>query len=46
MKWVVPGIVVRVISKKVEDGKLYNKKVRIVDVPDKYSFTIVPMEGT
>lgn len=38
-------MIVRVVSKKVEDGKLYNKKLRIVDVPDKYSFTAIQIEG-
>ena len=32
LKWVLPGIIVRVISKKIEGGKLYNKKMRVVDV--------------
>lgn len=32
LKWVMPGIVVRCISKKVADGKLYNRKLRVTDV--------------
>lgn len=30
--WIVPGIRVRIISKKYKQGKCYNKKVRILDV--------------
>lgn len=44
MKWVLPGIVIRVISKRVAGGRLYNKKMRIVDVPDKYSFQAIPID--
>ena len=36
LKWVIPGIIVRVISKKVCEGKLYNKKVKITDVLSAY----------
>jgi len=32
LKWVLPGIIVRVISKKIEGGKLYNKKMKVTDV--------------
>ncbi len=32
MKWVIPGIIIRVVSKKVADGKLYNKKLKVTDV--------------
>ena len=34
LKWLIPGILVRMISKKAADGKLYNKKLRITDVLD------------
>lgn len=44
LKWVLPGIIVRVISKKVEGGKLYNKKMKVADVLNKYQFTLVPVE--
>lgn len=44
LKWVVPGIIVRVISKKVEGGKLYNKKMRVADVHNHYKFTLVAIE--
>lgn len=36
LKWVYPGIIVRVVSKKVENGKLYNKKMKVADVLNKY----------
>jgi len=32
LKWILPGIIVRVISKKIEGGKLYNKKMKVTDV--------------
>jgi hypothetical protein len=33
LKWVIlPGLIVRVISKKVHQGRLYNKKLRVTDV--------------
>lgn len=32
LRWVIPGIVIRVVSKKVADGVLYNKKLRVTDV--------------
>ena len=44
LKWVLPGIIVRVISKKVDDGRLYNQKMRIIDVLDKYSFSAAPID--
>lgn len=46
MKWVIPGIIIRVVSKKVADGKLYNKKLRVTDVLSSYQFLSVPIEGT
>ena len=33
------------ISKKYNGGQLYNQKVKITDVPDKYSFSAVDMKG-
>jgi hypothetical protein len=36
LKWVIPGIIVRMVSKKVDNGKLYNKKLRITDVLNPY----------
>lgn len=45
LKWVVPGIIVRMVSKKAADGKLYNKKLRIVDVHDRYTFSAALIEG-
>jgi len=38
LKWVIPGIVIRVVSKKVAGGKLYNKKLRVADVLSSYQF--------
>ena len=44
LKWVLPSIIVRVISKKVDDGRLYNQKMRVIDVLDKYSFSAAPID--
>ena len=41
----MPGLIVRFVSKKAYDGKLYNKKLRIVDVYDKYTFSAVPIDN-
>jgi hypothetical protein len=38
------GIIARVISRKVASGRLYEKKVKIVHVLDRYSFEAVPIE--
>jgi hypothetical protein len=40
---VLPGIIVRVISKKIENGKLYNQKMRVADVLSHYDFTLIPI---
>ena len=45
MKWVIPGIVIRVVSKKVAEGKLYNKKLKVTDVLSQYQFLAVLTEG-
>ncbi|TNV71968.1 hypothetical protein FGO68_gene6460 [Halteria grandinella] len=45
LKWVLPNIIIRCISKKVADGKLYNRKLRITDVPSAYQFLASPIEG-
>ena len=45
LKWVLPGIIVRVVSKKVENGKLYNKKLRVIDVLNKCQFSATPIEN-
>jgi G patch domain/KOW motif-containing protein len=34
------------VSKKVEDGKLYNKKLRVIDVLDDYKFSATPIDTT
>jgi len=36
LKWVIPGIIIRVVSKKVAHGKLYNKKLKVTDVVNSY----------
>ncbi len=38
------GLIVRVVSKKVANGKLYNKKMRVSDVLSAYQFLAVPIE--
>jgi G patch domain/KOW motif-containing protein len=45
LKWVIPGIVIRVVSKKVAEGKLYNKKLKVTDVLSQYQFLAVLTEG-
>lgn len=36
LKWVTQGLVVRVISDKVMDGKMYNKKVQIKNIMNQF----------
>ena len=45
LKWVLPGLIVRVVSKKAEGGKLYNTKMKITDVLSAYKFHCLPLEG-
>ena len=45
LKWVLPNIIVRVISSKVHKGRLYNTKVRITDVVDHKNITVIGNEG-
>lgn len=45
LKWVIPNLIIRVVSKKVAEGKLYNKKLRVADVLSAYQFLAVPIEG-
>jgi hypothetical protein len=45
LKWVTNGIIARVISKTVADGKLYEKKVRITHILDEYSFEALSVEA-
>ena len=40
LKWVKEGIQVRVVSKKVLSGKLYNKVLPVTTVLDQYSFEV------
>ena len=46
LKWVMPGIIVRVVSEKIEKGRLYNCKLRVTDVLSAYQFLAVPLSGT
>jgi len=39
LKWVSPHIMVKVVSKKVRDGKLYEKKLFVSDILDEYTFS-------
>lgn len=45
LKWVIPNIRVRVISKKLSDGKYYNKKVLITDILDSNTFSALTTQG-
>ena len=40
LKWVKEGIQVRIVSKKVLSGKLYNKVLPVTTVLDQYSFEV------
>ena len=46
LKWVIPGLIVRVVSKKVEGGRLYNTKVKISDVLSAFKFHAIPHDGS
>jgi len=41
LKWIREGLVVRVVSERVAQGRLYNKKVEITTILDPYSFNAV-----
>ena len=45
IKWVIPNIKVRIISKKRLEGKYYNTKAYVNDIIDAYSFSIVTNDG-
>ena len=45
IKWVTPGIRVRVINKKYKDGKFYNKKFVVTDIVDRKTFALVSEKG-
>lgn len=45
LKWVRPGIRVRVISKKSRAKAHYNKKLTVTDVNDRYTFAALTEEG-
>ena len=40
MKWITDGIYVRVISKRVAEGSLYNKKLPVITILDQYTFEV------
>jgi ribosomal protein L24 len=41
LRWVLPGIIVRVINKKIHKGRLYNLKLKVSDVLDDFRFTLL-----
>ena len=45
LKWVVPNIRVRIVSKKVLNGKYYNMKVTVTDIIDIYTFSVLTSKG-
>jgi G patch domain/KOW motif-containing protein len=45
LKWVIPNIKVRIISKKRLEGKYYNTKAFVNDIIDAYNFTVVTNDG-
>lgn len=40
LKWIQPNLIVKIISKKYENGKYYNKKGTVIDIIDKYTFQL------
>ena len=44
LKWVMEGIQVRVVSKKVADGRLYNKVLPVMTVLDRCTFEVFSEE--
>lgn len=45
LKWITTHIIVKVVSKKVRDGRLYEKKVKVSDILDEYSFSVLDDKG-
>lgn len=45
LKWIVPNIKVRIISRKRLDGKYYNTKAIVNDICDHHSFSVVTSDG-
>ena len=45
LKWITPNIMIRVFSKKPQDGKLYDKKLEVIDILDDYTFTVIDEKG-
>ena len=45
LKWIVPHIIIRVINKKSGNGKLYDKKLHVMDILDDYTFTAMDEKG-
>lgn len=44
LKWVTEGIQVRIVSKKVADGRLYNKVLPVMTVLDRCTFEVFSRE--
>ena len=44
LKWVKEGLVVRIISDKYSNGKMYNKKVLIQTITNESSFLAIPYD--
>jgi len=45
LKWVVPNIKVRIVSKKANNGKYYNMKVVVTDILDIDTFSVLTTKG-
>ena len=45
LKWVVPNIRVRIVSKKANNGKYYNMKVTVTDILDVSTFSVLTSKG-
>jgi len=43
--WVRPHIRVRIVSKSLEGGKYYGQKAKVLDVVDRYRFTVMMENG-
>jgi G patch domain/KOW motif-containing protein len=45
LKWIMPGIMVRVVSKSFRDGRYYDKKLEVTDILDGYTFVAMDERG-
>ena len=45
LKWIVPGIRVRIISRKFKKGKFYEEKVLVNDILSRSSFEVLTKNG-